>query len=318
MKILDSLSAAGRWSTHCVATIGKYDGMHLGHQRILDAVIAEAARLGLPSLVILSEPQPEEFFAGADAPPRLNHFQDKVDFLDAYGIDAVYRMHFDEALSQQSAESYVRDFLVEGLGLRSLVVGDDFHFGNNRGGNFALLQKMGGELGFDVSSVAPCIDGGDRISSTLVRQCLMNGDCERAARLLGRPYSISGTVVEGRKLGRTIGVPTANLELLTPRLPMTGVFAVKVGLPGNELDGVANLGFKPTVDSTMKPSLEVHVLDFKGDLYGDRISVHFLRKLRDEKKFSGLPELQEQIRKDIEQARACFAATAGVRTGAVP
>jgi riboflavin kinase/FMN adenylyltransferase len=307
MKILDSLSAARRWSPQCVATIGKYDGMHLGHQRILDAVRTEAKQRGLPTLVILSEPQPEEFFAGADAPPRLNHFQDKVDFLEGYGIDAVYRMRFDETLSQQSADSYVRDFLVAGLGLKSLVVGDDFHFGNNRGGNFALLQQMGAELGFDVSSVPACIDAGERISSTLVRQCLMNGDCTRAARLLGRPYSISGTVVEGRKLGRTIGVPTANLELLTPRLPMTGVFAVKVGLPGNDLDGVANLGFKPTVESVLMPSLEVHVLDFKGDLYGDRIKVQFLRKLRDEQKFAGLPELQEQIRKDIEQARACFA-----------
>jgi riboflavin kinase/FMN adenylyltransferase len=307
MKILDSLSAARRWSPQCVATIGKYDGMHLGHQRILDAVLAEAKQRGLPALVILSEPQPEEFFAGADAPPRLNHFQDKVDFLENYGIDAVYRMRFDETLSQQSADSYVRDFLVAGLALKSLVVGDDFHFGNNRGGNFALLQQMGVELGFDVSSVPACIDAGERISSTLVRQCLLNGDCARATRLLGRPYSISGTVVEGRKLGRTIGVPTANVELLTPRLPMTGVFAVKVGLPGNELEGVANLGFKPTVESTLKPSLEVHVLDFKGDLYGDYLQVRFLHKLRDEQKFAGLPELQEQIRKDIEQARACFA-----------
>ncbi|MGV3591013.1 MAG: bifunctional riboflavin kinase/FAD synthetase [Gammaproteobacteria bacterium] len=312
MKILDSLSAARRWSPHCVATIGKYDGMHLGHQRILDAVLAEAARRALPSLVILSEPQPEEFFAGTEAPPRLNHFQDKVDFLDAYGIDAVYRMRFDEALSQQPAEAFVRDFLVAGLGLSGLVIGDDFHFGRNRGGDITLLRGLGGELGFDVSSVAPCIDGGERVSSTLVRQCLMSGDCTRAARLLGRPYSISGTVIEGRKLGRMIGVPTANLELLTPRLPMTGVFAVKVSLPGNELEGVANLGFKPTVDATMKPSLEVHVLDFKGDLYGDRIRVHFLRKLRDEQKFAGLPQLQEQIRHDIEQARECFAQAAGV------
>lgn len=311
MKILDSLSAARRWSPHCVATIGKYDGMHLGHQRILDAVLAEARRQRLPSLVVLSEPQPEEFFAGVEAPPRLNHFQDKVDFLEGYGIDAVYRLRFDAALSQQDAETFVRDFLAAGLGLRSLAVGDDFRFGRQRGGDYALLQRLGAELGFSVGSVAPCIDGGERISSTLVRQCLMSGDCARAQRLLGRPYSISGTVIEGRKLGRTIGVPTANLELLTPRLPMTGVFAVKVSLPGNEFEGVANLGFKPTVDSTPKPSLEVHVFDFKGDLYGDRLRVHFLRKLRDERKFAGLPELQEQIGKDIAQARACFAAAVG-------
>jgi len=311
MKILDSLTAARRWSPHCVATIGKYDGMHLGHQRILDAVLAEAARRKLPSLVILSEPQPEEFFAGADAPPRLNHFYDKVDFLETYGIDAVYRLHFDAAVSQQSADAFVRDFLVTGLGLRSLVVGDDFRFGSNRGGDIALLKRLGAELGFDVHTVPPCMDNGERISSTLVRQCLMAGDCDRVMRLLGRPYSISGTVIEGRKLGRTIGVPTANIELLTPRLPMTGVFAVKVSLPPNELEGVANLGFKPTVDAGTRPSLEVHLLDFKGDLYGERLQVHFLRKLRDEQKFAGLPQLQEQIQKDIAQARASFAELAG-------
>jgi riboflavin kinase/FMN adenylyltransferase len=315
MKLLDSLTAASRWSPHCVATIGKYDGMHLGHQRILDALLAEASSRGLPSLVILSEPQPEEFFTGAEAPPRLNHFQDKVDFLEDYGVDAVYRLRFDEALSQQSADTFVRDFLAAGLGLRSLVVGDDFRFGRNRGGDIALLRQLGKELGYEVNTVPPCIDDNGRISSTLVRQHLQAGDCARVARLLGRHYSIAGTVIEGRKLGRTIGVPTANVELLTPSLPMTGVFAVKVGLPGNELEGVANLGFKPTVDASAKPSLEVHILDFKGDLYGDRIRVHFLHKLRDEQKFAGLAQLQEQIQKDIAQARLAFCQSANESAG---
>lgn len=316
MKILDSLTAARRWSQNCVATIGKYDGMHLGHQRILDKLLADAAGRKLPSLVILSEPQPEEFFAGAAAPPRLNHFQDKVDFLEGYGVDAVYRLRFDQALSQQSAEAFVRDFLAAGLGLRSLVVGDDFRFGRNRGGDIALLRQLGGELGFEVSTVAPCRDAGERISSTLVRQCLFAGDCARATRLLGRPYSIGGTVIEGRKLGRTIGVPTANIQLLTPGLPMTGIFAVQVSLPGNEFEGVASLGVNPTVEAGLPPALEVHVLDFKGDLYGDHLRVHFLHKLRDEEKFAGLPQLQEQIQKDIAQARAVFAQRANEPAGA--
>jgi riboflavin kinase/FMN adenylyltransferase len=310
MKILDSLTNAGRWSANCVATIGKYDGMHLGHQRILDALLADAAERKLPSLVILSEPQPEEFFAGLEAPPRLNHFQDKVDFLTSYGVDAVYRLHFDQALSQHAPDDFVRQFLAGGLGLRSLVVGDDFRFGRNRGGDIALLRQLGTELDYSVISVAPCIDASERISSTLVRQCLLAGDCARVMRLLGRPYSISGTVVQGRQLGRTIGVPTANIELLTPGLPMTGVFAVKVSLPGAELQGVANLGFKPTVAAGTAPSLEVHVLDFKGDLYDEYLQVHFLHKLRDEQKFSGLPELKEQIQRDIAQARANFAQAA--------
>ncbi len=317
MKILDSLTAARRWSQNCVATIGKYDGMHLGHQRILDAVLADSKRRNLPSLVILSEPQPEEFFAGAAAPPRLNHFQDKVDFLEGYGVDAVYRLRFDQALSQQGAEAFVRDFLAAGLGLRNLVVGDDFRFGKNRGGDIALLRQLGSELGYDVGTVAPCIDAGERISSTLVRQCLASGDCARAMRLLGRPYSISGTVIEGRKLGRTIGVPTANIQLLTPGVPMTGIFAVKVSLPGNELEGVASLGFNPTVETGLPPSLEVHLLDFKGDLYGDQLRVHFLRKLRDEQKFAGLPQLQEQIQKDIAQAREILAHSADALAGAL-
>ena len=307
MKVLDSLTAARRWSPNCVATIGKYDGMHLGHQGILDVLLSEAAGRKLPSLVILSEPQPEEFFAGVEAPPRLNHFQDKVDFLAKYGVDAVYRLRFDQALSQQNAEDFVRQFLAAGLGLRGLVVGDDFRFGRNRGGDIALLQKLGAELEYGVSSVSACSDGGERISSTLVRQCLLAGDCARVMRLLGRPYSIGGTVVEGRKLGRTIGVPTANIQLLTPGLPMTGVYAVKVGLPGNELEGVANLGFKPTVATGTAPSLEVHILDFKGDLYDEHLRVHFLHKLRNEQKFAGLPQLQEQIQRDIAQARAIFA-----------
>lgn len=316
MKVLDSTTAARRWSQNCVATIGKYDGMHLGHQRILDALRAEAAGRKLPSLVILSEPQPEEFFAGAAAPPRLNHFQDKVDFLEDYGIDAVYRLRFDQALSQQDAGSFVRDFLAAGLGLRSLVVGDDFRFGRNRGGDIALLRQLGTELHYHVTTVAPCADTGERISSTLVRQCLQAGDCARAARLLGRPYSISGTVIEGRKLGRTIGVPTANVELLAARVPMTGIFAVRVSLPGNELDGVASLGFNPTVAAGLPPALEVHVLDFKGDLYGDRIQVHFLHKLRDEQQFAGLPQLQEQIQQDIAQARAVLSQCTPQVTGA--
>lgn len=317
MKVLDSLTAARRWSPQCVATIGKYDGMHLGHQRILDALRADAERRRLQTLVILSEPHPEEFFNGTEAPPRLNHFQDKVDFLAGYGIDAVYRLRFDQALSQQPADEFAREFLAAGLGLRSLVVGDDFRFGRNRGGDIALLRQLGPGLEFDVTTVPPCSDAGERISSTLVRQCLHAGDCARVMRLLGRPYSISGNVVEGRKLGRTIGVPTANIELLTPGLPMTGVFAVKVSLPGNEFEGVANLGFKPTVEAGTKPSLEVHILDFKGDLYGEKLQVHFMRKLRNEQKFAGLPQLQEQIQRDIAQARAGFAQAAEATTGAL-
>lgn len=312
MQVINSPAQARDAFSRCVATIGKYDGMHLGHQHILDQVLANARSAGQPAVVVLSEPQPEEFFAGENAPPRLNHLQDKVDFLAGYDIDLVYLLTFDQALSQLSAEDFVRHFLVNTLGLSKLVIGDDFRFGKNRGGDIALLNSMGKVLDFCVTAVADCMIGGERVSSTLVRQYLAAGNCAHAARLLGRPYSISGTIVQGKQLGRQIGVPTANVELLTPGLPMTGVFAVKAALPGVtsapvELDGVANLGYKPTVTTERRPSLEVHLLDFDHDIYGQKMRVNFLHKLRDETKFDSLAALQAQIERDIVEARAHLA-----------
>jgi riboflavin kinase/FMN adenylyltransferase len=315
MKIIESSTEIRPWPGGCAVTIGKYDGMHLGHQRILTALQDEAARLRLPSVVVLSEPQPEEFFSGADAPPRLSHFDDKVAFLHDAGVDAVVRLRFDRARSEQQAESFVRQFLVDELMARCLVVGDDFRFGVRRGGDLALLRDMGKELGFSVRGVGACSDEGERISSTLVRQCLLSGDCARASRLLGRPYSISGLVFEGRKLGRQIGVPTANLALQAHSLPMSGVFAVRVSVTGGDCYGVANLGYKPTVASEPLPSLEVHLLDYEGDLYGQRLRVHFLEKLRNERKFPGLDALKEQICHDIAAARMIFAGS-GVEVAA--
>jgi len=306
MQVIESPGQAGQLFRHCVATIGKYDGMHLGHQRILDTLLAEAADTGLPAVVILSEPQPEEFFAGAEAPPRLSHFSDKVAFLESCGVDVVYRLNFDAELSNQSADDFVRGFLVSGLGVRSLVIGDDFRFGKARAGDASFLQKLAPELGFKVTAVAPCLQAKERVSSTLVRQYLQEGDCARVSALLGRSYSISGRVIKGRQLGRQIGVPTANMELKVKRLPMTGVFAVRVLLEQGEFNGVANLGYKPTVTSAGGPSLEVHLLDFSRDIYGQHMSVHFLHKLRDEQKFAGMAQLQEQIGRDIAEARARF------------
>jgi len=303
MQIFDAPAQARAALGSCVATIGKYDGMHLGHQRILAEVQQRAADLGLPTLVILSEPQPEEFFAPAAAPARLTPFGDKVAFLEGLGITAVLRMRFDAALSELSAEAFVRDFLVHGLGIRVLVIGDDFRFGRQRGGDFALLQQLGPQLGFDVDSVAKCEQGSERVSSTLVRSYLQQGNCARAAGLLGRPYAMSGEIVRGRQLGRQLGAPTANVQLQMSALPMTGVFAVRTVLEGRSLPGVANLGIKPTVSLEPVPSLEVHLLDFNGDIYGKRLQVQFLHKLRDELKFSGLEALKQQIALDLQQAR---------------
>lgn len=304
MQVFSSTAAARQALGGCVATIGKYDGMHLGHQRILDVLKQESRAFDLPSVVVLSEPQPEEFFTGAQAPPRLNAFQDKVAFLEDYGIDAVFLLDFDAARSRQQAEAFIREFLVAGLGLQSLVIGDDFRFGRDRGGDINLLRQLAPALDYRVVAVPPCQESGERVSSTLVRQYLQQGNCERVAQLLGRPYSISGEIVLGRQLGRQIGVPTANVALRQARLPMTGVFAVRAELADGSFPGVANLGYKPTVSAERQPTLEVHLLDVERDLYGQHMRVHFLRKLRDERKFDGLDALKAQIGQDIAAARA--------------
>lgn len=303
MQIFDTPSQVRAALGPCVATIGKYDGMHLGHQRILAELQARAEQLGLPTVVILSEPHPEEYFSPSTAPPRLLPFADKVQFLAGLGITAVLRMRFDTSLSQLAADEFVRGFLVGELGLRALVIGDDFRFGRNRAGDFALLQQLAPRLGFEVDSVAPCQESGERVSSTLVRRYLQAGDCARVTQLLGRPYAISGEIVQGRQLGRQLGVPTANVQLQMSALPMSGVFAVEAVLDGRGLPGVANLGCKPTVSTEPQPSLEVHLFDFAADIYGQRLQVRFLHKLRDEMKFAGLAALQQQIAQDQRQAR---------------
>lgn len=318
MQIFDSPDAVRTALGPCVATIGKYDGMHIGHQSILRQVLSKAAALGLPSVVVLSEPQPEEYFAPESAPPRLNHFEDKVDFLAEMGIDAVLRLQFDATVSSCPAERFVSEFLVARLGLRALVIGDDFRFGQGRQGDFALLERLAPGLGFEVESVGPCNSGAERVSSTLVRHYLQAGRCADVQRLLGRPYSIGGRVIRGRQLGRQLGVPTANVALVGTRLPTTGVFAVHAECQGCWYEGVANLGVKPTVDAGLRPSLEVHLFDFAQEIYGEHMRVHFLEKLRDERKFDSLQALQEQIAQDLAAARqvlARFARPAGRSAG---
>lgn len=291
----------------CVATIGKYDGLHLGHQRILDQVLALGRELKLPTVVILSEPQPEEFFNPAGAPPRLCPFADKVAFLAEYGLDAVLRMEFDTTLSQQSAEDFAGDYLARRLGVRALVVGDDFRFGRKRRGDFALLERIGAERGYSVQSIGGFLLDGERVSSTAVRDYLARGDCEGAAKLLGRPFSMSGEVIRGRQLGRELGMPTANIALSGSVLPLVGVYVVEASVDGRTYPGVAGIGFKPTVSEVPEPSLEVHLVDFAGDLYGRIMTVHFLHKLRDEEKFADLAALQAAMAADLSATRAYFA-----------
>lgn len=289
-----------------VATIGNFDGVHLGHQKILQQVREMAARLRQPATVMVFEPQPREFFAPEKAPPRLNSFREKVERLTEYGAERIVCLQFNSRLRQLTAEEFVQKVLVEGLGVNHLVVGDDFRFGCDRTGDFSLLQKLGPEKGFSVEHTHTFLLNDERVSSTRVRNQLIAGNLAEAARLLGRPYKISGRVVHGRKLGRTLGVPTANLLLGDRKPALNGVFSVMVKMSNGLLrPGIANIGVRPTVDGSA-PAVEVHLLGFNGNLYGKRLDIYPLAKLRDEQKFAGLEALTTQINKDITQCHQFF------------
>ncbi len=306
---LDALQDAHRG---CVMTIGSFDGVHLGHQAILEKLVQESKRYGVPSLVMIFEPQPVEFFAGEQAPARLMRLREKVQALFACNVDRVLCLKFNPALRSLSAEAFVRAVLVERLGIRHLEIGDDFRFGCDRAGDFVSLQRSGRQLGFSVSRAATRTAEGLRISSTRIRQLLGLGELDQVAALLGRPYELTGRVTGGRQLGRTLGAPTANIALGRRRSPLQGVFTVSVSRQGSDgmqrLNGVANIGLRPTVGAT-RPLLEVHLLDFRQDLYGECLQVRFLQQLRNEQKFASLDALRAQIQRDIEQAKNYFQKT---------
>lgn len=306
----------------CVATIGNFDGVHQGHQRILDQVIAEARRRGLKSTVMLFEPQPQEFFSPQTAPPRLMSLRDKLIALREAGVDQVLCVRFDERFRSLTAEAFVKALLVDGLGVEYLVVGDDFRFGCGRDGDFAYLQQAGQQFGFAVTDTTTCEVDGERVSSTRVRAALCDGDFALAERLLGRPFAISGRVRHGDKIGRTLGLPTVNLALKRLQSPLHGVFAVAVTGAGLvDQPGAANMGTRPTVNGT-ENRLEVYLLDYSdsaggsgsGDtqhthqdsLYGAHLTVAFRHYVRSEEKFADLDQLKTAIRQDVDAVRAFF------------
>ena len=290
----------------CVATIGNFDGVHLGHKTIIDQVKQKAAELDVPAVVMIFEPQPREFFQGADAPPRLMPFRQKFEALLAEGVDVVLCIRFDERFRSYSAMGFVEDVLIQGLAVRHLVVGDDFRFGCDRTGDFRLLEQVGQEHDFTVENTRTVTVDGERVSSTRVRNALNVNGLEEAERLLGHPYRIHGRIVYGRQLGRQIGAPTANI-LLHKMPALRGVYVVRARLETGEWrDGVANIGLRPTVDGK-RPSLEVHLFDFAGTLYGQHLEVVFRHGLRDEVKFDSVYELRQQIARDFEHARAWLA-----------
>jgi len=291
----------------CVATIGNFDGVHLGHRQVLAQVKAKAAELGLPAVAITFEPQPREFFGGDKAPPRLTRFDEKIRLLEAEQIDRVLCLTFNQRLQSMSAEAFIDELLLKGLAVQHFVVGDDFRFGCDRAGDYAMLRATGEQHGFSVVNTATFEIEGERVSSTRIRQALGHNEFDLANQLLGRSYRVTGRVQHGQKLGRQLGVPTANVRMHRFPCPMRGVYAVKVHLPdGTTANAVCNVGPRPTVKG-IQPVLETHLLDYSGDLYGQLISVEFLNFIRPEQKFDGLEQLKQQIFADIEQARAFFA-----------
>jgi len=287
--------------------VGVFDGLHIGHRAIVERACAAAARLQGSSLVLTFEPTPKEFFSPATAPPRLTRFRERFEQLCSLGIDELFCARFDEVRALTPAE-FVGDLLVRELGARHVVVGDDFKFGAARSGTVEELRELGKRRGLAVTEVPPVIFRGERVSSTAIRRALKAGDLETARGMLGRDYSISGRVVRGLGLGRKLGFPTANVNLKRLQAPIDGIFAARVtGLGGEPLDGVASVGTRPTIGGGV-PLLEVLIFDFDSDIYGRYITVHFVKRLREERHFADLEALKRQMHVDVAAARAALTA----------
>jgi len=296
-------------------TIGNFDGVHLGHQAMLARLKGAADRLGLDTCVMIFEPHPREFFAPDKAPTRLTSLREKLELLASAGVDRVQVCRFNFDFARISAEDFIVHILQQGLGVRWILVGDDFRFGARRAGDFAMLRAFSARCGFAVEEMPGYAVDGLRVSSTAVRDALAAGDLDLVERLLGRFYSISGRVVRGDQLGKKIGFPTANIQLKHNRPPLSGIFVVEVEVevrnaaevpPLQALQGVASLGVRPTVHEGGKPVLEVYLFDFDQDIYGGHLRVRFLHKLRDEEKYPDLITLTRQIGQDVEDARNYF------------
>jgi len=303
MELVRGLHNISRKPEGCVLTVGNYDGVHLGHQKMIGVLKTRASELRSTATVLVFEPSSKEFIDPEGAPPRLTRWREKFLALAAQGVDRLVTLRFDEYVRAMTPECFVDELIVAALGTRHIVVGNDFRYGCNAGGTIDSLRAAGEARGFGVEQIAPFVFDGVRVSSTAVRERLGQSDFAGARRLLGRPYRMLGRVVHGRELGRTLGFPTANLRLMRRKPPVQGVMAVRVfGIEPDALTAVASLGTRPTVDGT-DMLLEVHVFDFAGDLYGREIEVEFVAKLRDEIKFDSLDALTVQMKADAAQAR---------------
>jgi len=307
MELIRSLHNLREHHRKCVATIGNFDGLHLGHQAIILQLKEIANTHDLPTVVIIFEPQPQEYFSPENAPARLTRLREKVEELSRLGIDRLVCLRFNEELANLTAREFVELLLIEGLDIRHLVVGDDFRFGKNRQGDYATLENMADEFGYELEHTNTCSFEGERISSTRVRQALANDDLKLASQLLGRGYAISGRVVHGDKRGRELGFPTANMELHRLHSPVTGVYVTCVhGIDDKAHPAVTSIGTRPMFDGEGM-RLETHILDFDETIYAKHIRVEFLQKLRSEKNYSDIDALKKAIETDIENTRHYFA-----------
>ena len=290
-----------------VVTIGIFDGVHLGHADLLERVLERSSSLGVPSVVMSFEPTPQEYFSQSEPPARLMCFREKFDALQDYGIDMFFCPRFDKKMREIEVDTFIRRLLIHGLNAGALIIGDDFRFAKDRAGGIDDLRRVGAAVDMEVIQVESIVHNGERVSSTAIRDALADGDLDRARVLLGRPYRMSGKVIEGHKMGRELGFPTANFALNRQTSPVMGVFAARVsGIEDQPLDAVISVGTRPTFHGT-KTLVESHIFDFDGDLYGKRIHVDFIAKLRDELMFDGAEALVEQMNVDAKNARKCLA-----------
>jgi len=289
-----------------VISIGNFDGVHLGHQVLIERLQSLAAHLALPGCVVTFEPHPLEYFAGAEAPPRLMSFRQKAEILSDAGVDRLVCLRFDSELASTSAEQFVDRILAKGLAARHILVGDDFRFGKDRAGDFDYLVERGRQLGFKVENTQTLRIDDERVSSSRIRICLAKGDLTTVTRLLGRPWAVSGRIVHGDRRGRQWGFPTINLLPSWHLPPVSGIFAVTVdGIGESTLAGAGYIGRRPILKDD-RLVVEVHLLDFSGDVYGERVRINFHQKIRDDRHFDNADQLKQQMAKDLKQTRLCL------------
>jgi riboflavin kinase/FMN adenylyltransferase len=313
VKVIRGIPPVANW-TPCALTIGNFDGVHRGHQALLKKLVTTAKAQNLQSCVMTFEPHPIEYFAPEKAPSRILSLRDKLEALAKVGIDQVLVVHFNQHFASLSPEEFVKTILVQGLQVKSILIGDDFHYGAKRAGNFSSLQEAGKAGGFSVERMDTLMESNERISSSAIRTALEQGDLEQARQFLGRPYMLSGHVLHGQKLGRSLGFPTLNISLankLHRRKPAAqGIFIAQVhGLSDNPLPAVASLGQRPTVDDSGRYLLEVHIFNFNQSVYGKLVQIELIEKIRDEKKYNDLEALQNAIWQDALAAKNYFEIT---------